>query len=65
MIEYFCKFFRQIEEHPEKIINDLTIRDYLLARNHVASCEDCQATSDRILAKAPPDNDNRIGFNVN
>jgi hypothetical protein len=59
-----CKFFQQIEADPEAIITDLTIGEYLMARNHLIDCEECNAIVDRVINKYPEER-NRIGFNPN
>lgn len=59
----YCKFVANIEKDPTAIINDLTIRDYLGLRNHVASCTKCQESMDRVLANEPPDHIPPINLN--
>ena len=47
----FCEFFAAIERDPTAIINDLTVRDYLLARQHLATCEKCYDSSVRVMTR--------------
>lgn len=59
----WCEFYQDIESDPERMIPDLTVLDYLNARNHVAACEDCYAITERVLDKCK--DDNVIKFNMN
>ncbi len=60
----FCDFFAAIEANPTAIVEEFTIRDYLNARMHIETCQKCKDSADRVLAKAPKDN-NIIGFSGN
>lgn len=61
--EEWCKFFADIEKNPHAIVTDFKIRDYLEARAHMDGCTTCQESAERVLARAPQDPPNRIGFN--
>lgn len=64
MIEDYCKFFANIAKDPEKIISGLTVKDYLLARQHITSCDKCAETVDIVNASNPNgDDDIKIGLN--
>jgi hypothetical protein len=55
----FCQFFRDIEKDPTAIVPELTVREYLAARAHLASCDDCYQVAERVAALAP-DSDETI-----
>lgn len=62
--EDWCRFYAEIETDPRKIISDLTIGDYLQAAQHLNDCPKCEASSERVLRDAPPEDPmNKIGFN--
>ncbi len=65
MINNMCEFFQKIEENPDAIVTGLTIRDCLLLRAHLETCDICFNRSQRVLAKEPPDSEPpiRISFN--
>lgn len=50
----WCKFFADIEANPKAIVQGLTVRDLLLAREHVYNCDTCYMRSERVLAQKPP-----------
>ena len=60
----FCEFFEAIEKDPTQVVEDFTVRDYLGARQHVKTCQQCIDSSDRVIARAPKD-ENHIGFHRN
>lgn len=59
----WCQFFMDIEANPTAIIPDLTVREYLQARNHVMSCDSCLTRTERVLANHKDGNE--IRFNQN
>lgn len=60
----WCVFFADIEKDPKAITPRLTIRDMLAARDHVANCQVCTDSIDRVLESAPPEEPPQImGFN--
>lgn len=60
----WCEFFREIEEDPKALVSGLTIRDLILARGHISTCDTCDQRVNRVLDSAPPEEPmNRIGFN--
>jgi hypothetical protein len=63
MIEDFCKFFREIEKNPKKlIIPRPTVREYLALKNHVNGCDNCNNIVNRVCAS---DTDTSIPFSIN
>ena len=56
----YCRFFADIEANPTAIIDDLTIQEFLEARDHLYSCDACFNRSERVLKNNPK---NQIGFN--
>ncbi len=65
MINNMCEFFQKIEENPDALVTGLTVRDYMLLRAHLSTCDDCFNRSERIASQQPPDSEPpiRIGFN--
>lgn len=59
----FCALIRGIEKDPEAIINDLTVRDYLLLRQHIQLCDECYEAVERVNKKYP--DEPSIGFGRN
>lgn len=64
MIEDYCEFFRNIEADPNKIVTGLTVRDFLKARMHLASCDECKGCAERTLEKGI-DNSDKVWYNGN
>ncbi len=61
-----CEFFERIEKDPSAIVNNMTVRDYLMAKAHIYECQKCSDSVDRVLAKHKHEGDgNTIGFNIN
>lgn len=50
MISDFCEWFKDIEADPHRIVAGLSVREFLLAREHMAVCSDCSDLVDRVLA---------------
>lgn len=40
MIDDLCKFFRDIEADPTKIVK-ITVKDYLAIKRHTQDCDSC------------------------
>jgi hypothetical protein len=61
----WCAFFRAVEADPYAIVTPrMTIRDLLLARAHIQTCQECSDSVDRTLENEPPEEPhNIIGFN--
>jgi len=61
----FCKIIQAIEKDPTAIVPIKTIRDLLLLRAHVASCQPCSDSAERVNRRhdAPPENGVVIGLN--
>lgn len=60
----WCKWFADIEKDPTAPVVGVTLRTLLLARVHLAECQPCSDSYDRVMAKAPPEDPRpRIGFN--
>lgn len=53
----FCRYFRLIEENPTAIAPQMTVREFMGAKEHVRVCDVCSNRVDRVLASAPPDED--------
>ncbi len=53
-IDDWCGFFAGVEANPRAMIQ-LTIRQLLQAREHVANCDSCNNRVERVLARAPQD----------
>ncbi len=66
MIENMCKFIAEIEQDPEALVTGMTIKDYLLLRQHIQDCDNCYLATERVNSKykqtEPDINDT---FNVN
>lgn len=60
----WCEFFRAIEADPTAITPQITVREYLQAREHLGSCDVCYNSSERVLSKYSQ-KDKPIGFNTN
>ncbi len=54
MIEDLCKFFAGIEAAPEAIVSGITVRDYLLLREHLVTCDKCFEIAERISSQFKP-----------
>lgn len=48
MIDDFCELIAQIEADPEALVTGLTIRDYLMLRQHIVLCQKCSDSADRV-----------------
>jgi hypothetical protein len=62
MIEDMCKFFRDIEANPKKLIIGLKVRDYLALKNHIDGCDSCYNIVQRVDSSNP---DKSITFSAN
>lgn len=60
----WCKFFADIEADPLAKVGPMTIRDHIMAKDHIQDCDVCFNSTERVLAKYNAKN-NQIGFNTN
>jgi hypothetical protein len=49
----WCKFFRDVEADPTKTHTDIRVRELIEGREHLGSCDVCNCRVERVLAKAP------------
>lgn len=62
--ETFCELFKDIEKNPLKVRDDLTVRDFLRARQHILVCEECSQIVDRVHESDPnKDDSTKMGLN--
>lgn len=59
----FCQIVRDIEKNPDAIVPIKTVRELLLLRAHVATCQECNDSVERTMRDSPPETGIRIGFN--
>jgi hypothetical protein len=49
----YCKYFADLEADPYAIPPQMTVREFLGAKEHVKVCDVCSNRVDRVLATAP------------
>lgn len=59
----WCKYFADIEADPTALTPQITVREYLQARDHLQNCDVCFNSSERVLSKYSKNK--TIGFNTN
>jgi len=53
----FCRFFADIEADPTAVVPQLTVIQYLLARQHILLCETCYDRCERVAEQNPKKNE--------
>jgi hypothetical protein len=59
----YCAYFRRIEENPTAITPQMTVREFIGAKEHVKGCDVCSNRIDRVLADAPPEEGPSVSLN--
>jgi hypothetical protein len=59
----YCRYFAQIEADPSAIAPQMTVREFMGAKEHVKVCDVCSNRVDRVLAKAPPEEGPNVSVN--
>lgn len=49
----WCKYFADIEADPYATTPQLTVRQFLQAREHIYGCDNCNNRVERVLAREP------------
>ena len=50
-----CKFFRDIEKNPDKIVSGLKVKEYYEAKEHLKIYHNCAELSKKVLAQTVPE----------
>lgn len=54
----FCELFQDIAKDPSKMQTDLTVLDFLKARQHILTCQECSDIVDRVCDQDPSNGSN-------
>ncbi len=65
MIEDFCKFFVDIEADPTAKVPPITIRDLLLAGQHLGTCDKCYESTVRVQQRYKNESNNKLYMSEN
>lgn len=51
----WCSYFKKLEDDPSAMTPNITVREFMQAREHLYGCDACFNRSERVIAKAPKD----------
>lgn len=59
----YCQVIKNIEKDSSALVPIKTVRDWLLLRAHISTCEECIASVERVMKNSPPGSGISIGLN--